>query len=81
MCPPDSESGSETGPSTITVDPSILAHVVDVHCHPASSPLNHTQFASLNIRVCAMATRPSDQAIVRELATTYPGKVVPSFGR
>ncbi|THH30530.1 hypothetical protein EUX98_g3650 [Antrodiella citrinella] len=34
----------------------------------------------LPIRVCAMSTRPSDQALVRDLAQRYPDKVVPAFG-
>ena len=79
MCISDSTPGSNA--PTIDVASEVLAHVVDVHCHPTDSPLNHELMSSLHIRVCAMATRHSDQALVRELAMLYPGKVVPCFGR
>ncbi|KAI0964243.1 hypothetical protein AcW1_001106 [Taiwanofungus camphoratus] len=60
--------------------PSVLRHVVDVHCHPTDSAFSPEAMAALPIRICAMATRQSDQGLVRALAEAYPGKVVPCFG-
>lgn len=76
MC--QSDDGSE--PATIDVPAEVLAHVVDVHCHPTDSPISQEVMNSLRIRLCAMATRETDQALVRELATAYPEKVIPCFG-
>lgn len=59
----------------------ILRHVVDVHCHPTDSPIPTEYMESLPITICAMSTRPSDQDLVRDLATAYPEKVIPSFGQ
>ncbi|KAI0778717.1 TatD DNase family Scn1, partial [Trametes elegans] len=60
----------------------VLAHVVDVHCHPTDSDLAMTREAArtLPIRICAMATRGSDQDLVADLARAAPDKVVPCFG-
>lgn len=61
--------------------PSVLAHVVDVHCHPTDSPVPPEVMDELRIRVCAMSTRASDQPLVKELAEKYPDKITPCFGR
>lgn len=59
----------------------ILQHVVDVHCHPTDAPLILPESMDrLQITVCAMATRQSDQVLVHNLATAYPAKVIPCFG-
>ncbi|KAH9929667.1 uncharacterized protein B0H18DRAFT_859558, partial [Fomitopsis serialis] len=57
-----------------------LAHVVDVHCHPTDSPLDDELFSTLPHRICAMATRDTDQELVADLARRYPDKVTPCFG-
>ena len=60
----------------------VLAHVVDVHCHPTDSDMAMTLAVAekMPIRVCAMATRRSDQRLVAELARAHPDKVIPCFG-
>ncbi|KAI9056986.1 TatD DNase family Scn1 [Trametes sanguinea] len=60
----------------------VLAHVVDVHCHPTDSDaeMTHRVVEDLPIRICAMATRHSDQELVAELARAHPDKVIPCFG-
>ncbi|OSD06213.1 Metallo-dependent hydrolase [Trametes coccinea BRFM310] len=60
----------------------VLAHVVDVHCHPTDSKaeMTHRVVEDLPIRICAMATRRSDQELVADLARAHPDKVVPCFG-
>ncbi|CCM00028.1 uncharacterized protein FIBRA_02054 [Fibroporia radiculosa] len=60
--------------------PSVLAHVVDAHCHPTDSPLSPAVLSGLPHRICAMATRASDQPLVRSLAEQFPDKVIPCFG-
>ena len=39
----------------------VLKHVVDVHCHPTDSEMTAQDIKELTIKICAMATRPSDQ--------------------
>ena len=58
----------------------VLAYVVDVHCHTTDSPLDEEFFSKLSHRICAMATRGTDQELVADLARRYPDKVVPCFG-
>ncbi|KAF8586229.1 TatD DNase family Scn1 [Ramaria rubella] len=58
----------------------VLAHVVDVHCHPTDSVISASSMDSLQLRICAMATKHSDQSLVRDLALAWPNKVVPCFG-
>ena len=60
----------------------VLAHVIDVHCHPTDSDMAMTDKVAddMAIRVCAMATRRSDQKLVADLARAHPDKVVPCFG-
>ncbi|KAI0361045.1 Metallo-dependent hydrolase [Trametes cingulata] len=62
----------------------VLAHVVDVHCHPTDSDFAQTSaFVARELplgRICAMATRRSDQKLVADLARAHPDKVVPCFG-
>lgn len=71
---------SSLSPPTPLADPSVLAHVVDAHCHPTDSPISPSDFSSLPHKVCAMSTRASDQALVRQLALDYPDRVIPCFG-
>ncbi|KAH9837257.1 TatD DNase family Scn1 [Rhodofomes roseus] len=59
--------------------PSVLAHVVDVHCHPTDSPIDDELFSTLPHHICAMATRGTDQELVADLARRYPDKVTPCF--
>lgn len=59
----------------------VLRHLVDVHCHPTDThPVSSRAMEELQITVCAMASRTEDQALVRDLAVSYPSKVVPCFG-
>lgn len=58
----------------------VLTHIVDAHCHPTDSPLDEEFFSQVSHRVCAMATRGTDQELVAVLARRYPDKVVPCFG-
>ena len=60
----------------------VLAHVIDVHCHPTDSDMamTHKVADDMAIRVCAMATRRSDQKLVADLARAHPDKVIPCFG-
>ncbi|OAX44929.1 Metallo-dependent hydrolase [Rhizopogon vinicolor AM-OR11-026] len=60
--------------------PSVLRHVVDVHCHPTDSEIPVKIMDNLPITLCAMSTRQADQGLVRDLATAFPDKVVPCFG-
>ncbi|KAI6161470.1 hypothetical protein EDD17DRAFT_1697901 [Pisolithus thermaeus] len=60
--------------------PCILRHIVDVHCHPTDSPITPVAMDQLPITICAMSSRPSDQYLVRDLASRYPEKVIPCFG-
>jgi len=60
---------------------SVLAHVVDVHCHPTDSPtiLTPESIENLKIQICAMSSRASDQSLVRDLALST-SRVTPCFG-
>ena len=60
----------------------VLEHVVDVHCHPTDSDMAMTLAVVQDIpmRLCAMATRQSDQRLVADLARAHPDKVIPCFG-
>jgi hypothetical protein len=60
--------------------PEVLRHVVDVHCHPTDSQIQPKSMEDLQITICAMSTRPSDQDLVGVLAEARPDKVVPCFG-
>ncbi|KAG1773005.1 hypothetical protein EDD22DRAFT_308366 [Suillus occidentalis] len=60
--------------------PSVLRHVVDVHCHPTDSEIPVKSMDNLPIIIGAMSTLQADQGLVRDLATAFPDKVVPSFG-
>ena len=65
-----------------SVPRSVLEHVIDVHCHPTDSDMGATleMAKEMPIRICAMATRRSDQRLVADLARAQPEKVIPSFG-
>ncbi|KAI0718955.1 TatD DNase family Scn1 [Cerioporus squamosus] len=65
-----------------SVPRSVLEHVVDVHCHPTDSDMGMTLEVAqeMAMRICAMATRRSDQRLVAALARAHPDKVVPCFG-
>jgi hypothetical protein len=53
----------------------VLAHVVDVHCHPTDGKVGAEDVAGLPIRLCAMASRADDQAKVADLATKNSKRV------
>ena len=58
----------------------VLRHVIDVHCHPTDAPvISPESMNGLEITICAMSTRVSDQSLVRQLAETCPN-VIPCFG-
>ncbi|KIP11098.1 hypothetical protein PHLGIDRAFT_100014 [Phlebiopsis gigantea 11061_1 CR5-6] len=82
MCPGDpSVSSSRLLDSIHLPAPAeVLSHLVDVHCHPTDSPISHDVMSTLPIRICAMATRSTDQSLVRDLAVAYPDNVIPCFG-
>ncbi|KAJ3539097.1 hypothetical protein NM688_g6414 [Phlebia brevispora] len=61
MCLSDTPSDQ---PPPVPVPPEVLAHVVDVHCHPTDSPISPALMDTLHVRLCAMATRGSDQALL-----------------
>jgi hypothetical protein len=89
MC---TEGSQETSSSSTDIPPSpehyakvlpppeILRHVVDVHCHPTDTEILSDVIDSLDIRVCSMSTRRTDQAKVADLARAHPDKVIPAFG-
>ena len=59
----------------------VLAHLVDVHCHPTVAPsITTSTIESLPCTLCAMATREEDQSKVASLARARPDRVVPAFG-
>ncbi|KAK0466350.1 TatD DNase family Scn1 [Desarmillaria tabescens] len=62
-------------------DESVLQHIVDAHCHPTDAPsISAESMDKLQITVCAMGSRTSDQVLVKNLASSYPQKVIPCFG-
>ncbi|KAJ4478002.1 hypothetical protein C8R41DRAFT_897140 [Lentinula lateritia] len=68
-------SSSELPPSEV------LQHVVDVHCHPTDAPsILPESMEKLDITICAMSSKPSDQPLVYNLAKSHPRKVIPCFG-
>jgi Tat protein secretion system quality control protein TatD with DNase activity len=61
--------------------PEILAHLVDVHCHPTAAPVITTStIESLPCTLCAMSSREGDQSMVAALAHARPDRIVPGFG-
>ena len=61
--------------------PEILAHLVDVHCHPTVAPVIATStIESLPCTLCAMSSREGDQSMVAALARACPDRIVPGFG-
>jgi hypothetical protein len=58
----------------------VLEHVVDVHCHPTDTEVSIEALNSLSMRICAMASRRTDQSRVAEIARSHPDKVTPAFG-
>ena len=61
--------------------PEILAHLVDVHCHPTAAPVIATStIGSLPCTLCAMSSREGDQSMVAALARARPDRIVPGFG-
>jgi Tat protein secretion system quality control protein TatD with DNase activity len=61
--------------------PEVLAHVVDVHCHPTDAPsITESAIEDLPCTLCAMATQEGDQSKVATLARTRPDRIVPAFG-
>lgn len=61
-------------------DEELLKHVVDVHCHPTESPIVPEAVRACAVTVCAMASNPNDQELVKSLALEHPDKVIPCFG-
>lgn len=60
--------------------PSVLAHVVDVHCHPTDTDIPDGFPDDLPIKICAMSAQTRDQPLVRDIAARGPDKVTPAFG-
>ena len=59
----------------------VLAHLVDVHCHPTDAPsIAASTIGSLPCTLCAMSTQQGDQSKVASLARARPDRVVPAFG-
>ncbi|KAF6766704.1 TatD DNase family Scn1 [Ephemerocybe angulata] len=66
---------------TITLNPDVLRHVVDVHCHPTDAgEVSQLAMDKLEITICAMSSMKSDQQRVAALAQANPDKVIPCFG-
>lgn len=72
---------TDTVDSTSLPPLSVLQHITDVHCHPTDSRISTDDAQTLPLRICAMATRSSDQDLVRDLAKSNPDRVIPCFGR
>lgn len=76
---PQNDKGTFFGPADrlqmVLPAKDVLAHVVDVHCHPTDAEVGVDDAASLPIRLCAMASRADDQAKVADLAITNPTRV------
>ncbi|KAJ7597396.1 TatD DNase family Scn1 [Mycena floridula] len=66
--------------ATFLPSDSVIEHIIDVHCHPTDSEVTTSSMDALKIKICAMASRSTDQKLVRELAEKYPEKVTPCFG-
>ncbi|KAI0695652.1 TatD DNase family Scn1 [Cytidiella melzeri] len=79
MCPVN-DSSSCTSSQALSPPVDVLSHIVDVHCHPTDSAYSSEVMDNLAVQVCAMATRATDQSLVRDLAAAYPQKVIPCFG-
>ncbi|KAI9444742.1 TatD DNase family Scn1 [Lactarius indigo] len=61
--------------------PQVLAHLIDVHCHPTDAPsITASSIESLPCTLCAMSTQVGDQSKVAALARAHPDRVVPAFG-
>jgi Tat protein secretion system quality control protein TatD with DNase activity len=61
--------------------PQVLAHLVDVHCHPTDAPsITTSSIESLPSTLCAMSTQAGDQSKVAALARAHPDRIVPAFG-
>jgi len=61
--------------------PEILAHLVDVHCHPTDAPeIAASTIESIPCTLCAMSTQEGDQSKVAALARARPDRVIPAFG-
>lgn len=61
--------------------PEVLAHLVDVHCHPTDVPsIASSTIESLPCTLCAMSTQEGDQSKVAALARARPDRIVPAFG-
>ncbi|KAF9074909.1 TatD DNase family Scn1 [Rhodocollybia butyracea] len=62
--------------------PDVLRHIVDVHCHPTDAPTIIPE-AMENLAlgtIVSMSSCSRDQVLVRNLAMSYPDKVIPCFG-
>ncbi|KAF8336460.1 uncharacterized protein EI90DRAFT_3144694 [Cantharellus anzutake] len=60
--------------------PPLISHLVDVHCHPTDTQIIDEDIDALPLRLCAMASRDSDQQLVADLARKWPHKIIPCFG-
>jgi Tat protein secretion system quality control protein TatD with DNase activity len=61
--------------------PEILAHLIDVHCHPTDAPtIAVSTIESFPCTLCPMASRVEDQSKVAALVRARPDRVVPGFG-
>ncbi|CCA67160.1 related to Cut9 interacting protein scn1 [Serendipita indica DSM 11827] len=59
----------------------VLAHLVDVHCHPTEElNISDEVMRALPIRLCSMSSNFDDQDKVEDLYNGYPDKVIPCFG-
>lgn len=77
---PDRIGGWSLSGSMELPPPSVLAHVVDVHCHPTDTDIPDGFPGDLPIKICAMSAQTRDQPLVRDIATRSPDKVTPAFG-
>ena len=77
---PDGNSWWSLSGSMELPPPSVLAHIVDVHCHPTDTDIPDGFPEDLHIKICAMSAQTRDQPLVRDIATRSSDKVTPAFG-
>ena len=65
----------------LSLVPEVLAHVIDVHCHPTDAEnIDQQDVSNLQITICAMSASTRDQDLVKSLAQSSPTHVIPAFG-
>ncbi|BFZ60608.1 Cut9-interacting protein scn1 [Saitoella coloradoensis] len=77
----DEDEDEDEDEATVDMPDELLSLISDAHCHATDSMSTIPLIPSLTLnRICAMATRLSDQILVAQIAMEYPNKVIPAFG-